>query len=120
MTKKKLKSTVKSTEPVKSTVDELLESLSPKERKEFKEELQDLALSEIILALMARDAVSVRKLAKMADLSPSVVQAMRSGSKTDFSMQSFFKILNGLGCNKLLIEVKGDIIPFDIRQATKK
>ena len=42
---------------------------------------------------MAKDNVSVRKLAKIAGVSPTIIQAMRSGTKKDFSMQSFFKIL---------------------------
>jgi hypothetical protein len=101
---------------IKSTYEEHIESLSPKRKKEFDEGLKEFALSEIILALMERDEISVRKLAKMADLSPTVVQAMRSGSKTDFTMQSFFKILNGLGCKKVMIELNGHLIPLDITQ----
>jgi len=59
---------------IKSTVDTLLESMSSKERQEFNEELKDFALSELILALMERDEISVRKLAKMAGISPTIVK----------------------------------------------
>jgi len=100
---------------LKSTVDTLLESLSPKERKKFNADLKEFALSEIILALMERDEVSVRKLAKIAGVSPTVVQAMRSGTKSDFSMQSFLKILKGLGCQKLMVELNGNYIPLEIK-----
>jgi len=100
----------------KSTVDELLESLSTEEKKEFQNELQNLALSELILALMKRDQVSVRKLAKIADISPSVVQAMRSRNTKDFTMQSFFKVLRGLGCKKLMVEHNGELVSLDFNQ----
>ena len=99
---------------IKSTSDEHVESLTPRQKKEFDEGLKDFALSELILAIMEQDEVSVRKLAKMAGVSPTVVQAMRSGAKADFSMQSFFKILKGLGCNKIMIERNGELIPMDI------
>jgi len=99
---------------IKSTYDEHVESLTAKQKKEFDKGLKDFALSELILALMERDDVSVRKLAKIAGISPTVVQAMRSGDKDDFSMQSFFKILKGLGCKKLMVEVNDQYIPLDI------
>jgi hypothetical protein len=99
---------------IQTTSDEFLESLSPKERKKFEEGYKDFALSELILALMERDEVSVRKLAKVAGVSPTVIQAMRSGVKKDFSMQSFVKILKGLGCKKLVLEINGQFVPLDI------
>lgn len=105
---------------VKSTVDELIESLSPAEREKFDEEYKELLLSELILAAMAKDNISVRKLAKMAGVSPTIVQAMRSGSKTDFSMQSFFKILRGLGSKKIMVELHGQYIPLEIPVPNRK
>ena len=69
---------------------------------------------------MEQDEISVRKLAKLAGVSPTVVQAMRSGAKDDFSMQSFFKILHGLGCKKLMVEIKGQFIPLAISQINKR
>ncbi len=95
------------TKKTKSTSDEFIESLTPKELKKFKDGYRDFVLSELILAIMERDEISVRKLAKIAGVSPTVVQAMRSGSKKDFSMQSFFKVLRGLGCK--LLELKARI-----------
>lgn len=61
------------TKTIKSTVEELIESLSPNERREFDEEYQEFLLSEIILATMEKDNVSVKKLAKMARLSPTII-----------------------------------------------
>ncbi|HLG29953.1 MAG TPA: helix-turn-helix transcriptional regulator, partial [Candidatus Brocadiales bacterium] len=74
---------------------------------------------ELILALMEDDDISVRKLAKMAGVSPTVVQAMRSGEKDDFSMQSFFKILKGLGCKKLIVQINNKYMPLDISHIKK-
>jgi len=108
------------TKKTKSTVDKFIESLNPKERKIYDEEYKELLLSELILAAMEKDNISVRKLAKMAGVSPTIVQAMRSGSKTDFSMQSFFKILRGLGSKKIMVELHGHYIPLDIPISNKK
>ncbi|MBA2307668.1 AsnC family protein [Candidatus Dependentiae bacterium] len=102
------------TRKIKSTVDELFESLSPEERKKYDEEYKELLLSELILAAMEKDTISVRELAKKAGLSPTVVQAMRSGSRKDFSMQSFFKVLKGLGSKGIMVEFNGRYIPLDI------
>lgn len=108
------------TKKIESTFERFIESLNQEERKQYDKEYKEFLLSELILAAMEKDNISVRKLAKMAGLSPTIVQAMRSGSKTDFSMQSFFKILRGLGSKKFMIELHGQYIPLDIPVATKK
>lgn len=107
------------TKQVKSTVDELIDSMNPKEKVAFDEELKDFVISELILALMERDNISVRKLAKLAGVSPSVVQAMRSSTKKDFSLNSFFKVLKGLGCKKFMIEFNGQLIPLTMPTVKK-
>ncbi|MCF7799902.1 helix-turn-helix transcriptional regulator [Candidatus Babeliales bacterium] len=105
---------------IESTSDKFIKSLSTKEKTIFDEEYHSLLLSELLLALMEKDDLSVRKLAKLANVSPTVVQAMRSGAKKDFSMQSFFKILKGLGCTQLMAEFNGQFIPIDIAQLNKR
>jgi hypothetical protein len=104
----------------KTTAEAFVESLTPKELKEFNEEYRELLLSELLIAVMERDDVSVRELAKLADLSPTVVQAMRSPKKKDFTMRSFIKILKGLGCKKFMVELNGQLIPLDISASLKK
>ena len=99
---------------IKTISDKFIETLTPKELKTFKDEYKQFALSELILALMEEDDVSVRELAKIAGLSPAVVQSMRADNKKDFTMKSFFKILKGLGCKQLMVEFKGQFIPLDI------
>jgi hypothetical protein len=63
----------------KSTSDKFIESLSPKKLKEFNEGYKNFALSELIFALMEHDEISVRKLGKIAGISPATVQEIRSG-----------------------------------------
>ena len=102
-----------------STSDKFIATLTPEKLKKFNKEYREIALSELLLAIMEHDELSVRKLAKIAGISPTIVQAMRSGAKTDFTMQSFFKVLKGLGCKKLMIEYKGHFVPLDISQFHK-
>lgn len=103
----------------KSTYEEFVSSLSQKEKREFEEEYKELLLSELLLAIMAEDEISLRELAKMAGVSPTVVQAMRSGAKKDFSLQSFFKILRGLGFKKLTAERNGKSYSLEIPELRK-
>jgi hypothetical protein len=97
-----------------STVDQFMKSLSPAERKAMENDYQELLLSELILAVMEQDNLSVRRLAQLAGVSPTIVQAMRTGAKKDFSMQSFFKVLKGMGCKSFMIELNGQYIPLHI------
>lgn len=103
---------------VKSTVEKLVESMSPKEKKAFDEEYKELLLSEMILAAMEEDNVSVRRLAKLAGVSPTIIQSMRSGIKKDFNMGSFFKVLRGLGF-KVFIERNGQQFSLDLSHINK-
>ncbi len=97
----------------KSTTEEYLEAMSPAEKNDFDRELRKLALSEMVFAAMEEDEVSVRKLARIAGVSPTIVQAMRSGKKDDFNLKSVFKVLDSLGF-RLLLERNGEIVPLDI------
>ena len=54
---------------IKSTYDEIVESMASQEKKEFEKDYQDLLLSEMLLAAMEEDNVSVRELAKAAGVS---------------------------------------------------
>lgn len=106
------------TKKIKSTCDEFVESLSSQEKKEFDEEYKDLLLSEMILAAMHQDDISVRKLAKLAGVSPTIVQGMRTRAK-NFSVGSFFKVLKGLNC-KIIIERNGHQLPLDVTRSIKR
>ena len=54
---------------IKSTHDEHIESFTAEQKEEYDQGLKELILSELALALLAGDDVSVRKLAEMAGIS---------------------------------------------------
>lgn len=118
MNKKTVKTTKK--KQIKSTYDELIEKLSPQEQKEFDEDYKNLLLSELILAAMEQDQVSVRKLAKMAGVSPTIVQSMRTSTKKNYSLDTFYKILKNLGFDQFMVGREGQFINIDLSQFNKK
>ena len=103
----------------KTTTEKFLEALSVEEKKQFDKELQRQALSEMVLAAMHQDMVSVRKLAKLAGVSPTIVQAMRSEQKTDYSIKSIIKVLHSLGFT-FLLKKDGEITELDITRIISK
>lgn len=82
---------------INSSYDEFIKSLSEKERSEFEKEYKEFLLSELIVALMNDNDMSVRKLAKAAGISPTIVQELRSGKKRNVTLQSFINILDSMG-----------------------
>jgi hypothetical protein len=98
-----------------STVDQTLASLTPKQRKKFDQEMEDFALEEMLLAIMEQDKTSVRQLAKISGVSPTIIQAMRSGAKKDYSLTVFLKVLKGLGCKHFKIERNGRYLNIPIQ-----
>ena len=101
------------TKKIQSTYDEFVSSLTAQEKQEFEEEYTSLLIDEMIAAAMESDEISVRKLAKAAGLSPTIVQGVKSGTRKNVSAQSLFKILKGLGC-KVIIEKNGQQFPINI------
>src|ERR1019366_5295873 len=86
---------MKKNKATKSTYEREMEN--PKFKKHFLKEYHELALSELILAMMAEDDVSVRKLAREVGLAPSVVQSVRSGKHSNLTLKSFMKLIAALG-----------------------
>jgi len=78
------------------------EMQNPSFRKQYKKDLKEFVLSELMLALMEGDEVSVRKLAKMAGLSPTTIQKMRSGKQKDMRVKNFARLVNELGFQLVL------------------
>lgn len=107
------------TKKTKSTYDRYMEGLTSKEKQKFDEGYIDLVLSELLIAAMNEDDISVRELAKVAGVSPTIVQGIRSQTRKHVSVQSFFKILNSMGCT-FMVERNGQVISLDIPRATKK
>ena len=80
-----------------STYERFLSTLTKKQKNEFELEYEELSISEMLIAAMNIDNISVRKLAEISDISPTIIQEVRSGSRKNVSVKSFFKILQGMG-----------------------
>jgi len=81
----------------KSTYDRFVESMTPKEKKEFEKGYKEFLISEMLISVMEKDGVSVRALAKEAGVSPTIVQGIRSGTRENVTFNSVLKILKALG-----------------------
>jgi hypothetical protein len=85
-----------------STYEEHIKNLNTKELRDYKKGYQELLLSELVIAAMQEDEISVRDLAKAAGISPTIVQEVRAGKRKNLSLLSFFKILDALGYSFIL------------------
>ena len=83
-----------------STYERIMQD--PKRKAAFDLEYKQFALSELMLALMTNDEKSVRKLAKEAGLSPTVIQNIRSGKQKDIKLENFKNIVKACGYNIVL------------------
>lgn len=83
-----------------SSFDKLM--ANPKTKKMFEESYNELVLSELMLSIMEEDDISVRELAKIAGLSPTIVQELKSGKKDNLTLKSFNKIVSSLGYKLVL------------------
>lgn len=81
--------------------------------KAYQEEYRELALSELLLALMEEDTKSVRQLAKEAGLSANAIQNIRSGKSEDMRLKNFVGVVSALGYN-IVLEKDGHRIPFSL------
>lgn len=111
MTKKKASNKV----PL-STYEEFVQSMTAKQRKAHEEGYRKFVLSELLLAIMENDSVSVRKLAKEAGISPAIIQGIRSGEKQNITTQSFFKILQALGCS-IVVQKDNEFFPLELARS---
>lgn len=117
MIKKKVAITKKRTvkKRVSTTHDAFVQSMSAEQRKEYDEGYRDFLLSELLIAIMKNDAISVRELAKEAGISAAIIQGIRSGEKQNITTQSFFKILQALGCS-LIVRKDKQLFPIELVQ----
>ena len=84
----------------KSTFEK--EMLNPGFKAQFDQEYHEFVLSELLLALMEDDKVSVRQLAKAANMSPTAIQKMRSGEQKYVKIKNFIRIASQCGYNLIL------------------
>lgn len=80
---------------VKSSYEELIED--PKQKKLLDKEYKELLISELIIAVMKKDELSVRRLAKDAGVSPTIIQELKSGKRSNITLNTFNRVLNALG-----------------------
>lgn len=82
---------------MKSTFDEFI-TKNPKQKKKFEKEYNDFLLSEFILEKMTQENISVRELAKKADVSPTIIQKLRNSRTADkITYHTFIAVINSLG-----------------------
>lgn len=86
---------------ISSTYDRLIQEDS-KFEEDLNKRYKEFILSELLLAVMEEDHVSIRKLAKEAKVSPSLIQDLRSGKKDNLTLRSFSNIVNALGYDIVL------------------
>ena len=80
---------------VKSTYDEYLED--DEQKALLDEEYKELLLSELLMAAMEHNHLSVRKLAFAVGVSPNIVQGLKSSTKTNITIDTLSRILDAVG-----------------------
>lgn len=89
----------------KSTYEEFVEN--KKQKKLLDKEYRELLISELLLASMEKDHLSVRKLATEAGISPTIVQSLKSGKKTNITIETLSRILDVIGYQIILAPKSG-------------
>lgn len=90
-----------------STYEEMI--LNPKVKKDLDTGYKELVISELVLALMQEDNVSVRMLAKEAGLSPTTIQELKTKNKLP-NMKTFFKIMSHFNLKVSIQKENGQVM----------
>ncbi len=85
-----------------TTYDQFVASLDSDERKKFDEGYHEHLLSELILALMEEDDITVRRLAQATKISPTIIQGLRSAKRKNITLQTLIKIIDVFGYSLIL------------------
>jgi DNA-binding Xre family transcriptional regulator len=80
------------------------EMKNAKLKKAFDKSYKNFLLSELLIAIMEEDDVSVRDLAKEVGLSPTIIQRIRSGKQDDLKISNFVSIVRACGYKVLLVK----------------
>lgn len=78
----------------KSTYEKFIED--EEQKSILDQEYRDLLISELIRAAMEEDHLSVRKLAASAGVSPTIVQGLKSGTKTNINLDTLLRVLDAM------------------------
>jgi DNA-binding Xre family transcriptional regulator len=81
-------------------------------KKAFDKSYKEFLLSELLIAIMEEDEISVRDLAKEAGLSPTIIQKIRSGKQDDLKISNFVSIVKACGY-KVILEKNDERIEID-------
>jgi len=81
---------------METTFDKFINS-NPKRKAKFEKEYNEFLLSEFVLEKMEAENISVRKLAKKAGVSPTVIQKIRGKNAEKINFRTFTSVLNTLG-----------------------
>lgn len=70
---------------------------NPEQKDIYNKEYNDFLLSEFMLEQMEAQHLSVRELAKQADVSPTVIQKLRTKDAQKVNLTTFTSVLHCLG-----------------------
>lgn len=88
------------------------EMKNPRFKKAFEKNYKELLLSELLIAIMEKDDVSVRTLAKEIGLSPTIIQNLRSGKQKDLKISNFVNLVQFCGY-KIVLEKNDERIEIE-------
>ena len=90
---------------MESTFDKFITN-NPKEKAKFDKEYNHFILSEFILERMEAENLSVRALAKKADVSPTIIQKLRKSETAEkINYGTFMAVINSLGYKMNLVRL---------------
>lgn len=82
-------------------------------KQAYEQSYKELLFSELLISVMEADDKSVRGLAKEAQLSPSVIQDIRSGKQNDIRVSNLIKIAQAFGYELILQKGKEKLALHD-------
>ncbi len=80
---------------------------NPEQKEIYDKEYNDFLLSEFMLEQMEAQHISIRELAKQADVSPTVIQKLRSKDSQKINLTTFTAVIRCLGYQIKLEKIPG-------------
>ena len=107
------------TKPKKTLSTFESEMKNPRFKKAFEKQYKEFLLSELLIAIMEEDEISVRDLAKEVGISPTVIQKLRTGKQEDLKISNFVNIVQVCGY-KVILEKNDERIEIeDVKERNK-
>jgi DNA-binding Xre family transcriptional regulator len=79
---------------------------NPAFRAAFEKENAALEVSEFLAKQMAEQELSVRKLAALADVSPTIIQGIKAGTRKNIEYATLKALMGALGCQITFKKIK--------------